>query len=57
MTTTEMYDYLHDVVGVGEEALQVVTAINGYSEETMCDVLYAMTGYRTFEQYKAENEE
>lgn len=37
-------------LGVSEQTLQIVTSINGYSTETMCDILYAHTGYRSFDQ-------
>ena len=37
-----------------EDELQLITDINGYSEETLDDVLYARTGYRSWEQYKSE---
>ena len=33
-----------------EETLRVVTDINGYSKETMQDILYATTGLRSIEQ-------
>ena len=35
---------------VSEETLQIVTDINGYSIETLNDVIYAATGYRNLEQ-------
>ncbi len=54
MSVDEMWDYLLENVGVSEETLQVVTNINGYSEQTMCDILYAVTGYRDFEQIGEE---
>ena len=57
MTVDEMYDYLVDTVGVSEETVQVVTNINGYSKESMEDILYAVTGYKDFDQYKNENED
>lgn len=44
-----MWDKLEEL-GVSEETIQVVTSINGYSEETMEDILYTVTGYRSFEQ-------
>lgn len=50
MSVDEMWDYLLEAVGVSEETLRVVTDINGYSEQTMCDILYAVTGYRDFDQ-------
>lgn len=45
----EMWDKL-EALGVSEETLQVVTDINGYSEETFEDILYVVTGYRSFDQ-------
>ena len=54
MTVTDMHDYLVDVVGVTNETVQVVTKINGYTAETMCDILYVVTGYKDFEQYSEE---
>lgn len=55
MDTNEMWDCLVETVGVSEETLQVVTAINGYSTETMEAVLYAVTGYRDFDQMEDED--
>ena len=52
--TASAWDKLIELYGVSEETLQVVTNINGYSLETLQDVLYSVTGYRDFEQ--AENE-
>jgi len=46
----EMWDILRDHEFASEETLQVVTSINGYSEETMRDILYATTGFRNFSQ-------
>jgi hypothetical protein len=54
MNITEMWDYLLDNSLVSEETLQVVTDINGYSAETLESILYAVTGYRNFEQIKKE---
>ena len=48
-TLNEMWDRLLSL-GVCEQTLQIVTDINGYSEETLLDILYAATGYRNFEQ-------
>ena len=45
----EMWDMLIDM-GVSEETLQIVTAINGYNQQTMEDILYAKFGYRSFDQ-------
>ena len=37
-------------LGVSKQTLEIVTSINGYSLETMQDILYAHTGYRNFKQ-------
>ena len=47
----KMWDTLLDL-GVSDQTLKIVTAINGYTKETMKDVLYAHTGYRSFKQLK-----
>ena len=40
--------------GVSEDTLTVVTAINGWSTGTMEEVLFAVTGYRSFDQLEQE---
>lgn len=45
-----VYDFLIDNGIATEAEIQLVTDINGYSEETMNDILYARTGYRDIEQ-------
>ena len=50
MTLSEMWDRIIEEGIATEEELQLVTDINGYSEETLNDVLYARTGYRDFDQ-------
>lgn len=35
--------------GVSEQTLQVVTDINGYTESSMHDILYAVFGLRNFD--------
>ena len=37
-------------LGVSDQTLGIITAINGYSMQTMEDVLYAHTGYNSFTQ-------
>lgn len=54
MDKEQMWSYLEEVVGVSEQTLQVVTDINGYSEQTMLDILYVVTGYRSFDQFEEE---
>lgn len=48
-TIDEMWEELENL-GVCEQTLQIVTDINGYSKETLLDILYAHTGYRNFDQ-------
>ena len=48
MNIEEMWNRLLEYTT--EEVLQVVTDINGYSEDTLLDILYCVTGYRSFEQ-------
>lgn len=49
LTIDEMWEELENL-GVCEQTLQIITDINGYNEDTMLDVLYAHTGYRSFDQ-------
>lgn len=49
-TKDEVWEYL-EMYGIAtNEELQLVTDINGYSMETLMDVIYARTGYRNMEQ-------
>lgn len=49
-----MWEILENYIGVSEETIYCVTNINGRNTETMQDILYAMTGYRNFEQAQEE---
>ena len=51
----KLWDLLVNYELASEESLKLVTCLNGYSLETMESVLYALTGYRSYEQYM-ENE-
>lgn len=53
---SETWDYLIDTGLVSEDALRLLTDINGYSIDTMNDALYAVSGYRDLKQY-IESEE
>lgn len=44
----EYYDIL--TAYTSEEALQLVININGYNMETLLNILFAITGYRNFDQ-------
>ena len=50
MTTDAIWDYLIEYGYATEETLRVVTSINGYNEDSLNDVLYVVTGYRSVEQ-------
>jgi hypothetical protein len=51
-----MWDKLEEL-GVTPQTLTIVTSINGYTRETLEDVLYAHTGYRSFEQLNGEEDD
>ena len=53
MNLEEMWDKLIDI-GISEQALRIVTNINGYNEQSMLDILFAHSGYRSFEQLEDE---
>lgn len=39
-----------------EDELKLITCINGYTEDTLNDVIYVRTGYHTLDQYiRCEN--
>lgn len=54
MTFEDAYDLMLDMDIVSEETLRVVTNINGNTIETLDDIVYKETGYRTLEQYAEE---
>ncbi len=37
-----------------EEEIKLVTMINGWNEESFDSILYARTGYNSWDQYKGE---
>ena len=51
MTVNNMFYILTAFEIASEEAIHLVSCINGYSKETMLDILYARTGYRDFETF------
>lgn len=57
MEFTDLWDYLLDNEIASEETLHVVTDINGASIQTLNDVLYVQTGYRTITQHSGEDED
>ena len=50
----KLLDKLWDFITVNEiatdEEIRLVTAINGYNEEALKDIIYARTGYRNYKQ-------
>ena len=54
MTFEEMYDFLRDVVGVNDEALDLAFSLNGCNEDTACSIVFYFTGWRSFEGYIEE---
>lgn len=46
----ELYELLVDGEYFTEAELNLVTYINGYSEETLNDCIYARYGYHSYEQ-------
>lgn len=51
----EIWDYIIDNGIATEEELKLVTCINGYNEETLNNVIYVRTGYRSIEQLQDED--
>lgn len=51
----KLWDLLVNYELASESTLQLVTRLNGYSLETMEDVLCALTGYHSYDQFM-ENE-
>ena len=51
----KLWDLLVNYELASESTLQLVTRLNGYSLETLEDVLYALTGYHSYDQF-IENE-
>lgn len=51
MSLEEYENYLIENLGVDEEVISVVCAINGYNEQSLDDILYVKFGYRDLEQF------
>jgi hypothetical protein len=56
-TADQIYDYLRMYGIATEKEIMLVTKINGFSVETMNDILYVRTGYRSIEQIEDEEDE
>ncbi len=51
MTLNEQMEILISYGIANQEEIQLVMEINGRSENTINDIIYARTGYRDIEQY------
>ena len=51
MELEQYYDYLIDTNIVSEDALQLVTFINGHNWQTLDSALYCQTGYSDIKSY------
>ena len=56
-TVEEIWDILVEHNLATTEELELVTQINGYSKQSLDDVIYARTGYNDIEQYLDEDED
>lgn len=45
-----LWDFIIDNNIATEDEVRLVTGINGWSEDTMTDIIYARTGLRSYEQ-------
>lgn len=45
-----LWDFIIDNNIATEDEVRLVTDINGWSEDTMTDIIYARTGLRSYEQ-------
>ena len=52
--TEYIWDKILDMDIATEEELNLVTSINGYNEESLNDVIYVRTGYRSIAQLMEE---
>ena len=49
-----LYTMILEMDICSEETLDTVVKINGYTEKTLNDIIYARTGYRSLEQMMEE---
>lgn len=50
--TDKLWDRIVNAGIATEDTLKIVTAINGYTVETLNDVIYAVSGLRNWKQYR-----
>lgn len=56
-TVEEIWDIIVESTIATEKELCLITDINGYSIQSLNDVIYARTGYQNIEQFLDEDEE
>ena len=54
MTINEKYDFLHEMVGVSKDALDLFFGINGFNDKSAANILWYFTGYDDFDIYMEE---
>lgn len=47
----KVWDFIIDNDIASEETLTIIAGINGESEETLNEVIFAVTGYKNIEEY------
>lgn len=57
MDLDEIIDYVIENDIATQEEVNLVTGINGYSEETVNDIIFYRTGYQDIEQYLESEDE
>ena len=54
MSRLELWDAIVECGIATEEEIELVTAINGFNDEALNDIIYVRTGYRNIEQLLEE---
>ncbi len=57
MDLDEIIDYIIENDIATQEEVNLVTGINGHSEETVNDIIFYRTGYQDIEQYLESEDE
>lgn len=60
MTQQELMNIYNDLIEIGvatDSELDLITDINGFNIDTLNDVIYVRTGFRTYEQLMEDYEQ
>ena len=57
MDISTIWDVIVEYGIATEKELELITAINGYNEDALNDVIFVRTGYRSIEQFLEDWEE